>query len=583
MLVMTPKKRWKIINGLLGKCSSPTNLSININGNITDDKFNVAESFSDHFINVPHNIDGLAHIPVNFSSMFFSICASHEVKSIVKNIRGTNAESDIAIKVIKLGIDYFSPLICKLFNLCLSSGVYPNLLKEAKVVPVFKSGSRVSILNYRPISILLNLNKIFEKIIYKRLNNYVEHYNILTDRQFGFRSGYSTETALLQLINDIVPAFAEEKIALGIFLDFSKAFDTIDHNLLLLKLEKYGVRGPPLKLIKSYLSDRKQRVDVTGILSQARDVTIGVPQGSCLGPLLFSLYSSDLVTYLNHQQNVLYADDTTIVTVSDELDYLSDVSNGLLRRVLDWSNYNKLSLNASKTKCILFTNRHILNPPVIEINAIPVDFVDSLCYLGVNIDKKLKFQPQIDHLESKLARLCGVSYRIGPFFDISTARSFYYAYCYPSLSYCLAAFGGFLLCSERGARLCNLQDRIVKNLFRAFCNFNTTVDELYYRFRLLKLPDIYRFKVASMMYRMIYCCFTPCIYASLDLQAINHNHHTRLTNEFRPPFPRVEAVRQSYKYQFVQIWNSVPHSIRTSDSVSSFNYKLIDYYLDNYK
>ena len=580
------KNRWKILNNLLGKSPAPEVNSLEVNGSLTQNCQAIANAFGNYFITVPQqvasripqsHIDGLSHIPNNLNSIFFSPTNVFEVTEIVKNIKGSNSEEDIAIKVLKLGMQTFSTFICILFNECLNSGTYPSVLKEARVVPVFKSGSKVQVSNYRPISILLNINKIFEKIIYKRLYSYVENHNILTPKQFGFRSGSGTETAILQLINNILPAFTDGKLVICTFLDFSKAFDTVNHRILLSKLEKYGVRGLALNLIKSYLDGRKQSVTIGGISSFMGDVFIGTPQGSCISPLLFSLYTNDLIAFLNNPDSVLYADDTTIVSVAKEVNDIENITNDYLSRVIGWSNFNKLSLNASKSKCVLFTNRHIAVPPIIHINQTNVELVHSYNYLGVDIDGKLKFQVYIDKLTSKISKVCGISYRIGSLLDLTTAKCFYYAFFYSTVTYCLTAWGGCLLHSERGRKLCKLQDRIVKNLFGPFEDVPT--DQLYSTFDLLKLVDIYRFRVALMMYKMLFFNYTPNILNLLDIHSANHDHFTRNRNDLLPPFPRVEAIRQSYKFNFIQIWNTIPNNIKNSRTVSSFKHKLINYYI----
>ena len=581
--------RWKIINSLLGKSPAQVDVSLDIDGALTHDKQTVANAFGDYFINIPQNvvsqiphsdIDGLSHIPRSLTSLYFNPATVNEISNIIKNIKGSNSEEDIAIKVLKFGVHCFAPLICTLFNKCFQDGTYPNILKDARVVPVFKSGSKTLISNYRPISILLNINKIFEKLIYRRLYSYIESRNILTNRQFGFRTGCGTETAILQLISDILPAFSNKKFVLCTFLDFSKAFDTVDHGLLLLKLEKYGVRGLALDLIRSYLSDRTQRVVIGGISSEVRNVLIGTPQGSCISPLLFSIYTNDLITFLTNPTNVLYADDTTIVTTAVETISLETITNNYLQRVISWSNFNKLSLNASKSKCVLFTNRYNVIPPTIRINQASIGLVDSYSYLGIDIDSKLKFHVYIDKLTSKLSRICGISYRLAAYFDFQTAKTFYYAFFYSSVTYCLTAWGGCLLYSERGRDLCKLQNKIVKNLFGSFAD--VPVDQLYATFHILKLVDIYRFRAAVMMYKMLFFNYTPCILNSLNIHNADHEHFTRTREDLVPPFPRVEAVRQSYKYCFIQIWNSVPNIIKASGTVSSFSRNLSNYYISNY-
>merc|ERR1711954_372892 len=189
---------------------------------------------------------------------------------------------------------HFFIALVKIFNLSINTGIYPNSLKIAKVIPIFKSGSKNSVNNYRPISILSTINKIFEKIIYSRLVNYIDKFKLLYKYQFGFRKNHSTEHALIELTDQIKSNIGENKLSCGIFIDLSKAFDTVNHEILLGKLEHYGIKGNTLTLLKSYLSDRKQYVQIEKSKSQTRSISCGVPQGSVLGSLHFVLFINDL-------------------------------------------------------------------------------------------------------------------------------------------------------------------------------------------------------------------------------------------------------------------------------------------------
>ncbi len=203
--------------------------------------------------------------------------------------------------------------MCKLFDLCIERGAYPESLKIAKLIPIYKTANVGSVANYRPISLLQLLNKIFEKLLYIRLNHFLENCNIISQNKFSFRKAKDTQRATLKLLDSRLPAMSSKKCFGCVFVDFSKAFDTVDHPILLYKMERYGVRGKSILIITSYLRNRKHHVCIDGIYSESLECTVGVPQGSCLGPLLFFIYTNDLNYLLENKVNpVLFADDTSI-------------------------------------------------------------------------------------------------------------------------------------------------------------------------------------------------------------------------------------------------------------------------------
>ena len=225
---------------------------------------------------------------------------------------------DIDIKVVYyLDINVISLIsnpLASIFNDCLFNVTFPTKMKIARVTPIHKNGKQNDVNNYRPISVLPIFSKILEKCIYKRIIDFLDKHNILIKHQFGFRRGHSTATAILDLIHKINQAIDNKEYALTIFIDLTKAFDVIDHLILLRKLQYYGIRGTPLKLLTSYLSDRKQQTFVDGVSSNFKEIKCGVPQGSILGPLLFLIYINDL-TYSTQNDNlhyILFADDTSV-------------------------------------------------------------------------------------------------------------------------------------------------------------------------------------------------------------------------------------------------------------------------------
>ena len=276
---------------------------------------------------------------------------------------GPNSIPTNIFHLIKLSVA--QPLV-NIINLSFEKGIYIDDLKISKVIPIFKDkGSDLEYTNYRPISLLSNINKIIEKLMHERLYSFLEKYKCIYDLQFGFRSGHSTTHALLDLTEDIRKAIDDNKYAVGVFIDLQKAFDTVDHDILLKKLYHYGIRGTANAWFKSYLSNRKQFVSIKGIDSNLKAMNFGVPQGSVLGPLLFLIYINDLHCAIKHSVIRHFADDTNLLINNTSLKQLKKHLNFDLCNLTAWLKANKISLNASKTEILLF--RHPNKPVNYEL------------------------------------------------------------------------------------------------------------------------------------------------------------------------------------------------------------------------
>ena len=332
----------------------------------------------------------------NPNSLYMSPTDPEEIEKIKttmksKTSRGIDDINSEFIKKIKQNIKV--PL-SKLINMSLETGKIPASLKIAKVIPIFKNKSPEEYTNYRPISLLPIMSKILEKVVHKRLYNFMnlQTCNQLYNNQYGFRTKHSTIHAITQLSAEILESFDNNNFTLGVFLDLSKAFDTINHSTLLKKLEHYGIRGVALEWFRNYLLDRKQYVHFNGINSNQQYVTCGVPQGSVLGPLLFIIYTNDLPNAKRSSRCILFADDTTIYYSSNNLNNLISKITSDLEHLTDWFSANKLSLNVITTNVILFSNdtRNIADKTIkLSLSNMNINRVSETKFLGILIDDKL--------------------------------------------------------------------------------------------------------------------------------------------------------------------------------------------------
>ena len=307
----------------------------------------------------------------------------------------------------------------------------------AKIIPIHKGDSVLTVSNYRPISLLPIFSKIMERLVYNQFIEYIENNNILSDLQFGFQKNKSTEHAISSIFTNITNALTKKQSSYCIFLDFAKAFDTVNHEILIQKLKYYGVQGNTLKLFESYLSNRTQVVEVNGMLSEKGLIKHGVPQGSILGPLLFLLYINDISNSSDILNFFLFADDTTVFYSADPSDEKTEeILNTELEKVSCWLAANKLSLNVKKSNFLHFHYGKKQKKEVnIKINNTKVEEKESTKYLGTFIDNKLTWKIQIQHIKTKLARGIGMISKIRYYVDEACLLKMFYSFVHSHMNY----------------------------------------------------------------------------------------------------------------------------------------------------
>ena len=456
--------------------------------------------------------------------------------------------------------------LSNMFNSTFINGTYPEFLKISIVIPIYKKDSKLIVSNYRPISLLSNINKILEKLLFNRLYSFLESNNCIYNLQFGFRQKHSTNHALLSMSQQMWDTIDKGNIAVGVFVDFQKAFDTVNHKILLRKLEHYGIRGIANKWFATYLSKRKQYVSINGTFSETKTIEHGVPQGSVLGPLLFLVYINDLHTCIKHSTTRHFADDTNLLHIID----LSKPRNRNLTRKLNsdlkslnhWLLANKISLNSTKTEIIFFRNKRTPIPnTIIKLNGVKLKSSHDIKYVGITFDEHLTFHTHIKLLNAKLKRANNLLAISRHYLSKPLLIQIYFGQFYSHLSYGCQLWGQF---EQNIAQTITLQKKAIRLL--SFAHFQAHSEPIFKELQLLKLTD---------MIEMTNILFThstlnnkaPAIFNDyFKLKTSEHQHETinRLNStlsipkgSIELPQTRTNSGKKSIKYVCSSSWNKI--------------------------
>ena len=380
--------------------------------------------------------------------------------------------------------------------MCITSGRHPDKLKLAHTLPIFKKGSRLLVSNYRPISLLSNLNKILEKIMHKRIYAFLEKYEILYELQFGFRAGYSTTHALIHMTEAIRSALDSGSVTCGIFVDFQKAFDTVNHDILLRKLEHYGFRGTINSWFRSYLTDRKQKVAINGFESESKILLHGVPQGSVLGPILFLIYINDLHRSIKYSTTYHFADDTNLLHISKDYKSLQRKVNYDLFSLHKWLTANKISLNDGKTELIYFRKGGIAPTLNIKLHGKTLTPSKYVKYLGIYLDELLSGNTQCIELTKKLNRANGMLAKARHYVPEPELKNIYHAIFSSHTLY------GSQIWTSKLISVTDKISRLQKSAMRimTFSEFRSHSEPLFKKLGILKFSDSISVNNCSFVY-----------------------------------------------------------------------------------
>jgi hypothetical protein len=523
------------------------------------------KSFSETYFNNLREILDQQMPKSEFNIQFIN---AFEVKKIIDNlnIRKSTGIDGISTRILKHCGDTITQAIASIINNSIACGVFPESLKFARVLPIFKSGKHELPSNYRPISILPTISKIYERHIASQMQSFFEQTNIIYNAQSGFRKHHSCNTALIKLIDSWLKDIDSGKMIGSVFLDLRKAFDLVDHKILLKKLELYHFSQHSIKLFSSYLNDRKQIVKVGNIQSEMLTVKSGVPQGSILGPILFILYINDIAFTCPNINIDLYADDSTLYEAGTDTNEIQLQLQYRINHIKEWCLLNNMLLHPDKSKCMLIGSRYKIKkskPLYLTMDKSKLENVKVQKILGIYVDETLNWHAQIDHVCKQMNSKITLLKRIIYFISDEMKSMFYNAYILPILDYCCNIWGKPNKSYIK--KIYSLQKRTAKIILNK--SSRTTSTELFIKLCWMPFDDRVKYHTAIQIYKTLsnmappYMCelLTVSCNESYKLRSATHKDLTLKQT------PHTKYYKDSFAYYTVsKRYNEAKELLRMS-------------------
>ena len=489
-----------------------------------------------------------------------------EVSKLIKQIsvHKSSAIPSLSSRLLKDSFTILSKQLTHLFSMSLKKGGVPEKWKHATVIPIPKEGDHADVNNLRPISLLPLPGKLLEQVVHQQIMEYISMHNLLCKEQGGFRKGFSTISKIADFTDDLFTAINENKLTLAAFIDLRKAFDTVNHNILLQKLKTLGLHLQELKWFESYLVQRFQQTLANGIMSDKLEVYCGVPQGSILGPLLFLIYVNDLPRVIKFSTVHMYADDTVIYLSGRNTAEIEQSLQADLNNLAQWCSSNKLTINTTKTKTMTFgtpqqTKR--MQNVRFTLNEQVLGFVESYKYLGVTLDKNLNFQKHVKSIIKTLSYKIYLLSKIRPFLTEKAAVLIYKSMVLPYIDYGDTFY--FSCTKDLLNKLQRMQNRALKIIFRLNRRFPTK--ELHQTAGVLMLDKRREMHLLNLMYKR------SKIDQYIDARSINTRAHRGTLMLIERP--TLDKFRASVKFAGATLWNSLPTELQTINTYNSFRYQ----------
>lgn len=554
------------------------------NEKIENDNMVIANKFNNYFINSIQEINDSIQFKQYNNLISNTGCkfklnriSMHDLKLVLKSLNNKKDMNYVKPSMFIDAIDLIGENLLSIINKSIQDGVFPNTWKQSLVVPIQKVKKTVKCSEYRPVNMISVESKILEKVVYNQLEIYLDKNNLVYEYQSGFRKNHNCESLLNLIITNWKMAVDDKKVVVAVFLDLRRAFETVNKEILIKKLEMYGIDEIELQWFKSYLYQRTQRTRVNDAVSDEIDVLLGVPQGSVLGVLLFLIYVNDMEKAIELSKLVLFADDALLYIVGDTVDEGINNMNSDLNRLSEWFLMNRLKLNVDKTKYMVI-NGSVSNNRIVIDNT-ELDLIDEIKYLGIIIDNRLNFKANLDYICKKISKKLNFFYKIRNNISIKCAIKLFNTIIKPHFEYCSSIL--FMCNNEMRNRLQKLQNRgmrIILKLGRL-----TPRQFMLDTLKWLSVSQKIKMNVMILVFKIKNNMLPKYLTSRLLYVGDVHHHFLRNVFNFRLNFFKSQKTHNMLMYNGLKMFNELPTELKKETNLLKFKIEIVKYIKDTFE
>lgn len=591
-----PQDMWKTIKKLLGKNKITRKSGIEFENELCIKDGCIADNFNGYFLSSINKIaqsckktnyrdvivQQIQKIDQGFHK--FQLVDMAKLRKIIGSMANKKSSTDgINTEILKLCFEIIGNRFLQVINNSLEHGTFPKKWKRSLVIPIEKKTNTIKHDEFRPINMVPSYEKLIEKVVHEQVMKYIESSDLLTIFQSGFRKNHCCESAIQSVIVNWKSAINSKKVIGVIFLDLKRAFETVDRELLMIKLERMGFGGIVLKWFGNYLSERSQQVKYGEAISTERGTTYGVPQGTVLGPVLFVLYINDIVKHVKRCKIQLFADDALLYVIGDKAEEVIKILNDDLVILLKWLDNNNMKVNISKTKAMIIRNKYAetyTDPSQsvhVYMNNDKIDQVAEYKYLGIIIDENLSFSSHAAYVSNKVARKVNMLRRIGQNLTQYTKHVIYQTIISPHFSYCSTVL--FLLSKTELDVLQRKQNQALRTILKA--SRYTNIKSMLRQLNLLGVRQMIVLNTMVFIYKMLHGMLPAHLLDHCKFVRDVHEHNTRSCNDFYVSTVSTNYAQNDLFHSGLVVYNALPREVKECEDVSKFKKECRKYVVEN--